>query len=208
MRRLPVAAFSFLLLLTGVATAATTPSVDQVTADRVIGKADAPVTMIEYASLTCGHCAHFANDVLPQVEKEAVDTGKLKIIYRDFPLDGTALKAAALARCLPADQYFPFIKMLFASQASWATADKPEDVLAKRAALAGLAPDTAVACMSDTKILDALSQKRMDATTKYKVQATPTFIFNDGAERIDGAASAQTFLDMIDKLTPQKPAGK
>ncbi len=183
---------------------AAVPSLDQITADRVLGKADAPVTIYEYASLTCPHCAHFTTDILPEIEKKAVDTGKARIIFRDFPLDGAALKAAALARCLPPEQYYPFIKMLFASQANWAVADKPEDVLAKRAALAGLSTDTAMACMTDTKILDALSQKRMDATTKYKVQATPTFIFNDGAERIDGAASAQQFLDMIDKLTPKK----
>lgn len=194
----------FVAAAPAISHAADTPSLEAITADRVLGRANAPVTIIEYASLTCSHCAHFENDILPELEKQAIETGKAKLIYRDFPLDGTALKAAALARCLPAEQYYPFVKMLFASQASWASADKPEELLAKRAALAGLSLETAKACMSDTKILDAIAQMRTTATDKYKVAATPTFIFNDGAERIDGAADIEKYMAAIDKLTPKK----
>lgn len=192
------------LLLTAMPAFAAVPPLTQITADRVLGKDSAPVTIIEYASLTCSHCAHFAETVLPEIEKQAVETGKVKIIYRDFPLDGAALKAAALARCLPTAQYFPFIKMLFARQASWATEQKPEDKLAQLAGLAGLAPDTAKACMNDTKILDAIAAKRVEASDKYKVQATPTFIFNEGADRIEGAADASKFMEKINALGAAK----
>lgn len=180
------------------------PPLEQVMADRVMGKADAPVTMIEYASLTCSHCAHFATEILPQIEKEAIDTGKMRLIYRDYPLDGTALKAAALARCMPTAQYFPFIKVLFSRQASWATEQNPEEPLAKLASLAGMSAEKSKACMSDTKILDALAAKRLEAQTKYKVQATPSFIFNDGTEKIDGAAQPAKYMEIIDRLAAQK----
>lgn len=212
--RLPILLAALLLMpLAAVAqstqqAAPALPALDQIIADRTIGKADAPVTIIEYASLTCSHCAHFATDILPQLEKQAIDTGKARLIYRDFPLDGTALKAAAIARCLPSAQYFPFIKLAFARQASWSTAADPIAALTPIAGLAGLSPEMAKACASDTKILDALAAKRLEAEQKYKVGATPTFILNDGADKIEGAAEASTFMQKIDALTAQKTAPK
>ena len=196
------------LVLLPVMAFASIPSLDQITADRTLGKTDAPVTMIEYASLTCSHCAEFATKTLPELEKQAVDAGKLKIIYRDFPLDGTALKAAALARCLPKEQYFPFIKLVFAKQSTWATAADPIAALMPLASLAGLDPETAKACTTDTKILDALAAKRLEAEQKYKVAATPTFVFNDGADKIEGAAQLAQFMTKIDALVEAKPTAK
>ena len=191
------------LILPVTAHATGTPSVDKLMADRVLGKADAPVTIYEYASLTCSHCAHFATTILPELEKQAVETGKAKIIFRDFPLDGTALKASALARCLPTDQYYPFIKMLFKQQASWMSDKDPAKALMRFSSLAGLAPATAEACMNNTKLLDAIAAARMTAAEKYKIESTPTFIFNDGADVIAGAQNADAFMKKINKLQPQ-----
>src|SRR5438067_6939922 len=87
--------------------------------DRILGKPDAPVTIIEYASLTCPHCAHFTTDVLPQLKEKWIDAGKAKLVLRDFPLDEPALRAAMVARCAPAERYFPLIDTLFASQEKW-----------------------------------------------------------------------------------------
>jgi len=85
--------------------------------DRILGNPEAPITIVEYASLTCPHCAHFANDVLPEIKKAWIDTGKAKLVLRDFPLDEPALRAAMIARCAPPDRYYAFADTFFAGQA-------------------------------------------------------------------------------------------
>ena len=90
--------------------------------DRVLGQADAPITIVEYASMTCPHCAHFANEVLPELKKKWIDTGKAKLVMRPFPLDQVALRAEMLARCLPPERYYPMIETLFKTQEKWAVA--------------------------------------------------------------------------------------
>ena len=87
--------------------------------DRVLGKPDAPITIVEYGSLSCPHCAHFATEVLPQLQKEWIDTGKAKLVFRDFPLDKMALRAEMVARCAPPDRYFGLIDLMFANQEKW-----------------------------------------------------------------------------------------
>ena len=84
--------------------------------DRILGKPEAPITIVEYASLTCPHCAHFANDVLPEIKKAWIDTGKARLVLRDFPLDEPALRAAMIARCAPPDRYYAFADTFFAAQ--------------------------------------------------------------------------------------------
>src|ERR1700739_25881 len=88
--------------------------------DRILGNPDAPITIVEYASLTCPHCAHFANDVLPEIKKEWIDTGKAKLVLRDFPLDEPPLRAAMIARCASPDRFYAFADTFFASQDKWA----------------------------------------------------------------------------------------
>src|SRR2546423_8877539 len=87
---------------------------------RVLGKADAPITIIEYASLTCPHCAHFEVDVLPKLKAKWIDTGKAKLVLRDFPLDEPALRAAMVARCAPPERFYPLVDTFFAQQEQWA----------------------------------------------------------------------------------------
>ena len=100
------------------ARAAELPPVADILAERTLGNADAPVTLIEYASLTCPHCANFAKETLPGVKKDYVETGKVKLIYRDYPLDNLAMRAAIMARCAPKERYFGLVETLFASQAT------------------------------------------------------------------------------------------
>src|SRR5215469_916202 len=88
--------------------------------DHILGNKNAPITIFEYASLTCPHCAVFASDTLPKLQKNWIDTGKAKLIYRDFPLDQSAVIASTIARCFPAERYFPFIETLFQTQHEWA----------------------------------------------------------------------------------------
>src|SRR3954453_3565238 len=87
--------------------------------DRVLGKADAPITIVEYASLSCPHCAHFANAVLPKLKENWIDTGKAKLVLRDFPLDEPALRAEMLARCVPPERFYPLVETLFETQDKW-----------------------------------------------------------------------------------------
>ena len=112
--------------------------------DAVLGKADAPITIFEYASLTCPHCAEFDQETFPKVKTDWLDTGKAKLVFRDYPLDQMALKAAMLARCAPPDKFFSFIDVLFRSQTSWAgsgNADAVTQALSRIARLGGISEE-------------------------------------------------------------------
>lgn len=168
--------------------------------DRVLGDKNAPVTIIEYASFTCSHCSAANNITMPIIKKKYIDTGKVKLIYRDYPMDGISLKAAVLARCLPEDKYYPFIKIVHKNFKAWLDTPQPVETLTQYAQMSGLSPEKAKACLEDTKLMDALIAVRKEATEKYKVQATPTFILNDDAARIEGNQPTENFIKAIDKL--------
>ncbi len=147
---------------------------------RSIGSPQAPVTAVEYFSLTCTHCAHFATVTMPEVKPKLIDTGKLQIIYHDFPLDQVALMAAQVARCLPEEEYYPFISALFAGQDEWAFApgiDYTESIF-KYAALAGMDRATYNAALANYKLQAFILQGQKEAETLYHVDATPSFIIN------------------------------
>ena len=173
--------------------------------ERSMGNANAPIKVDEFVSLTCSHCAEFYTTILPTIEKNYIDAGKVRFVIHDYPLDGVSLKAAAIARCMPEDEFVPFIKTLYQTQANWAFGGgNPEDKLVQMAKLGGLPEDKARACANDTKLQDAIVAERTEANDKYKVQATPTFIINDGVQTIQGAQSAETFSAAFDKLLAAK----
>jgi protein-disulfide isomerase len=149
-------------------------------AQRALGSATAPVKAIEYFSLTCTHCAHFANVTMPQVKPKLIDTGKLQIIYKDFPLDQVALMAAQVARSLPADQYYPFVEALFASQDDWAFTPgiNYTESIYKYAALAGMARPDYDAALANDKLKTFILQGQQEAEQMYNVNSTPSFIIN------------------------------
>lgn len=156
------------------------PDMEARMAERSIGQASAPVTVTEWFSLTCPHCAAFHRDSLPRIKTELVDTGKLRMIFRDFPLDQVALIAAMVARALPAERYQPFITALFASQDRWAfnRQANPVEELAKLAALAGMSRETYNAVINDQAFKAAILKGQDEADKTYKVDSTPSFIFN------------------------------
>jgi protein-disulfide isomerase len=172
--------------------------------DRVLGSESAPVTIIEYASLTCPHCAHFEKEILPEVKKRLIDTGKAKLIYRDFPLDQFALKAAMMARCIPADKYYNMIELLFDNQDRWTKAKDPMEGLAQLGSLAGMSDADFKSCTENHDLETAILTHMQEAQNKYKAQSTPTFIFNDGAEQFTGARDANEFEATVNKLTKGK----
>ena len=166
--------------------------------DRILGKADAPITIIEYASLTCPHCAHFTVDVLPKLKAKWIDTGKAKLVLRDFPLDEPALRAAMVARCAPPDRFYPLTETFFAQQEQWVTTRDYRAALEKLAELGGIRNEEFLACISDKKIEDQVAQSRLIAAQQLGVTGTPKFFINgkkfDGAPTVEALDQALTAL--------------
>ena len=145
--------------------------------DKTLGKPDAPITIIEYASLTCSHCAEFEAKVWPQLTKEWLDTGKAKLIYRDYVWDGLAEAAAMISQC-SGDRYFPFVQTFFHSQANWLRSAQPMDSLKSIAKLGGMSSEQVDACLKDTSLLNQILARKDDAEKLYGVHSTPTFVIN------------------------------
>lgn len=145
--------------------------------DVVMGKADAPVTIIEYASMTCSHCATFHNTVYPEMKKKYIDTGKVKYILREFPLDPLAAAGFMLARCAGKDKYHAMVEMLFNKQKEWVV-QNPIPPLLALAQQAGFTKDSFESCLKDQKTLEAIESVRTHGAEKLGVNSTPTFFIN------------------------------
>jgi len=153
--------------------------------DFVQGNPKAKVVVIEYASLTCPHCAHFAEAEYPKLKKDYIDTGKIKYVFRDFPLDGMAMGAALLARCAPNDRGMTMVDMMFKNQSEWMRSEKPLEVLRGYAQLAGMDSAAVDACLKNEAILKEINDVREKAMTLYKVKSTPSFFV--GEDIVEGA---------------------
>lgn len=157
--------------------------------DRVLGDPDAPVTLIEYSSLTCPHCARFHTETIPQVKKEWVDTGKVRVINRHFPLDRLALFAALVAECLESnDSYFAFVNLLYKDQNVWARSNDPVSEIAQRARLVGLSQEDIERCISDESTRRRIIEKMAEGRDDLGVNSTPTILV-DG-ERVGNSYDA------------------
>jgi protein-disulfide isomerase len=154
---------------------------------RSVGSPDAKVTVQEFFSLTCTHCAHFSMTTMPQVMDKLITPGKLRIVYHDFPLDGVALEAAMVARYLPPEQYFPFCSALFASQDRWAFAQGVNytDEIWKMAALAGMSRPTFDHAIADSALKTWIQAQQVNDEKTYNIEATPTFLINGKAQAGD-----------------------
>ena len=175
--------------------AATTPPATE--GPRMLGSPRAPVTVEEFFSLTCTHCAHFSNTTMPEVMQKLITPGKLRMVYHDFPLDAVALEAAMVARSLPAAQYYPFCSALFASQDSWAFAPgiNYTDQLWKMAALAGMDRATFEKAVADTALKNWIQTQPVADEKMYNIEATPTFLINGKAQA--GDMSYDEFVSAI-----------
>ena len=165
---------------------------------RTLGDPQAKVTVAEFFSLTCIHCAAFARETMPQVEKDLIQPGKVRFVYHDFPLDQVALTAAMVARYLPASQYYPFVSALFANQDRWAFARgvNNTDEIWKLAALAGMSRDTFNQAIADAALRDWILKQQQKDQDLYKIDSTPSFV-------IDGKKYAgEMSYDAFRKLLP------
>jgi protein-disulfide isomerase len=159
--------------------------------DRILGKPDAPVTIVEYGSLSCPHCAHFATEVLPKLEKKWIDTGKVRLVFRDFPLDQVALRAEMVARCAPPARYYPLIDMLFASQDKWVLEKDWKAALERLVLLAGIGKKEVEACLADKAVENEVAGSRLVASQQLGVDATPTFFIN--GTKFEGEPTLEAF---------------
>lgn len=150
--------------------------------DQIQGKDDAPVTIIEYASMTCSHCAAFHTTTYPVLKTKYIDTGKVKYILREFPLDPLAAGAFMLARCAGKDKYYPMVDVLFQKQKDWVV-QKPIEPLMAIAKQAGFTEESFNSCLKDQKMLEGIESVRTRAAEKLGVNSTPTFFINGKVHR-------------------------
>lgn len=165
--------------------------------DHVLGDPKAPVTIIEYASLTCSHCAHFHTQILPDLKKKWIDTGKVKLVYRDFPLDQVAVKAAQIAECAGKDKYFGVLDIIFRGQPQWATSADPIAELAKPLRIAGLGEAEIKACLANDAMMNAVLNDYRSGDT-LGVNSTPTLFI--GGQLYRGSRSVEDIDGAIAKL--------
>lgn len=171
------------------------PELAEMMAERAAGPATAPITVVEHFSLTCGHCASFHIQTLPRIKAELIATGRLRLIYRDFPLDRVSLAAHMVARAMPPERYEPFVDTLFRTQSQWAGARDPIGALAQVAALAGMGRPRFDAVLADEALQRAVLDVRLKAEQEDRVEGTPTFIASTG-RRASGAITFERFLEL------------
>jgi protein-disulfide isomerase len=163
--------------------------------DVVLGSEKAPVTIIEYASMTCPHCAHFSTTTFPELQKRYIDTGKVRFIFREFPLDALAAAGFMLARCAGKDKFMPVVETLFAKQPEWMV-QKPIEPLRTIARQFGFTEESFDQCLANQNVLDNIQTVRDRAATKLGVNSTPTFFVN--GKKLTGDQSIDSLAKSID----------
>lgn len=165
--------------------------------ERSLGDPAAKVTVVEYASMTCSHCAAFHEETFTPFKEKYVDTGKVRFIFREFPLDALATSAFMLARCVPEDRYFAIVDILFRQQRNWAFVDDPATALFNVVKQAGFTQESFRACLTNQKILDGVNSVKDRGSSEFGVGSTPTFFIN--GKKMSGALSLE---DMDKEIQP------
>jgi protein-disulfide isomerase len=163
--------------------------------EKMLGEADAPVTMVEYFSLGCIHCKNFHETILPKLKTDYIDTGKVRLVFRDFPLDGVSYGAALLARCVNDLAYFAMVDTLFKQQDVWHV-DGGIKQIATIAKSAGMDQAAFDACINDPARKDQIKATQDEAANKFKVNSTPSFFINDRV--LSGVSDYEAFKATID----------
>ena len=168
--------------------------------DFVIGKIDAPITIIEYASMSCSHCASFHNNTLPDLKKEYIDTGKVKFVFRDFPYNFPALLGSMVMRCTPNDVRYDYMNALYKLQNQWVLKEnaKTTQELYKIMQSGGMKKEDFEACINNTDLENKIIQEIIDAQEEFQIKNTPSFLVNGNL--VAGNKSIKEFRQIIDKI--------
>lgn len=162
-----------------------------------LGSPDAPVTVVDYSSLTCGHCGAFHTETLPRLKRDYIDTGKARLVFVDFPFDAVALTGAKLVRCADAASRWPLLDLIFKTQGTWIRGDSPVDELKRMAGMAGMSGRDVEACLADRDLETALLEQLRKGERAHGIDSTPTFLI-DGA-KVVGNQPYATFQAAIDR---------
>ena len=193
-----------MVLLLGIAAVAATAApaaLDVSPQDRVLGKDNAPITVVEYASMTCPHCARFQMVVFPDIKKDWIDTGKVRWVFRDYPLDALAVKAAMVARCAPKDRFYAFVDTFLTAQDQWVKTKNAEPALTRLAQLGGMSPSEVSFCLKDRAVQQQVVNSRFVATKELGVDSTPTFFIN--GKKVAGEMDTAGFSKLLSQAAPK-----
>jgi len=162
--------------------------------DQVVGNSNAPITIVEYSSLTCSHCARFHIEVYPKLKAEWLDTGKAKLIYRDFPWDPMAQAAAMVAHC-SGPRYFSFVNAFFHAQDQWAHSQTPLQAIKTIAKLGGMGEEQVDKCLEDRGLLNEINVRKEEEQKKWNIDSTPSFVI--GGTLYSGAKPYDEFVKIL-----------
>ncbi len=165
-----------------------------------IGDPNAPIVLVEYSSLSCGHCGMFHKNILPDLKEKYVDTGKVYMIFREFPLNKPAVDGSKILRCLPEDKYYSFMNLLFETQKEWAYSGDYLNKLKQNAKLAGLTEEQINTCLADKDLEDKLGADLKIGSEGYKIRSTPSFVVNGGEHLIEGGQPLTFFSKIFDGI--------
>ena len=176
------------------------PEVEKMMGIRAIGSNDAPIKVVEYSSLTCGHCSSFHKNLLPQIKANYIDTGKVQLIFKEFPLNKPAIDASKLLRCMPEDKFVAFQELLFSEQEKWAYSPEYLNPLKQNAKLAGLSEEQIESCLNNKELENRIIADMKAGSQKYNIQSTPTFVVNDGSKIIVGHQNIAVFDETFNSI--------
>jgi protein-disulfide isomerase len=178
-------------------------AVSEALSERSIGKADAPATIVEYSSLSCSHCGAFHKNVFKNLKETLIDTGKARLVISDFPLNGPALHASMVARCLPEDKFFDYIQLLFETQDQWAYSEGYKKYLKQNAQLAGLSAQQFENCINSEPLRAGILAMVEKGQKEQQINATPTFVIN-GKVKVQGERGLEDFQKAITEAEKAK----
>jgi len=187
-------------------TSPTTPAVPltnvaELLRERNLGSDTAPVTIVQYSSLTCPHCATFHQATWPLIKATYVDTGKARLVYRDFPIDSLALTGASLARCAGASRFFEAIDILYRQQSAWSSSADPKAAMKQALAPLGMTSGQMDSCLASTELQAGILQVKQDGQSRDGITSVPSFIIN--GRKLVGALPFTTFDEVIKSFLPQ-----
>lgn len=166
--------------------------------DKSLGSLNAPVTLVEYASMTCPHCAAFHANTYPELKKKYIDTGNVRLVFRDFPFDQLAYQASVLAHCSGDDAFFTVTEILFKQQEKWARAKNPKEAIIKIGQSVGVSRKKYESCLADEKLGESILTDRLIGQNDFKVNSTPTLFIN--GEKVAGNQSFEALEKIIKPL--------